>query len=338
MAIGKRPPLTVLMPVYNGAKFLQRAIGSIRAQTFRGFEFLIVDDGSTDGSPQILRAHALKDRRIRILRNPRNLGLVASLNRGLKEARSPFVARFDSDDFSRPSRLGRQWDYLHRHPDCVVLGTQVKWVNPKGMEVMRSRYPQEDAEIREAFFSYRCVLQHTTTMYRRFGDMAYREGSYPAEDYDFFLRMLEKGRAHILDEFLVDMTLNPGGISSGNRIQQILAVREGRKSLVQRMRHGRELGPPRSFRSPAPLRWRILNRLFLEKWRTRNKAANYILSALICLLSPIYFLHTYFLKRFTRHLHPRAYERFLALPGLPAPRQSRAGFEGQNLVKKAVPK
>ncbi|GEM_PF-2523799 len=313
MATGRKPLLTVLMPVYNGEKFLERALRSILSQTFRGFEFLIVDDGSTDGSPKILGAYARKDRRIRTLRNPRNLGLVPSLNRGLKAARSPVIARFDSDDFSRPERLERQFQYLRRHPDCVVLGSQVRWVNPEGAEVMKSRYPVEDGEIRKAFFHFGCVLQHTTTMYRNPQGLAYREAAYPAEDYDFFLRMMERGKAHVVDEFLVDMTLNPQGISSRNRIQQVLAVREARQLLLQRMRHGRELGPPRSFRPPAPLRWRIVNRLFLEKWRRSSKPVNYFLLSLICLLSPAYFLHNYFSKRFARYLHPREYQRFMAL-------------------------
>lgn len=335
MATGRKPVLTVVMPVYNGKKFLKRSIGSILSQTLRDFEFLIINDGSTDGSDLLLQACARRDRRIRILRNPRNLGLVESLNRGLKEARAPLIARFDCDDFSRPERLEKQLKYLLQHPDCAVLGTQVRWVDPQGKETMRSHFPAEDREIREAFFSYKCVLQHTTTLFRKIGGLAYRDATYPAEDYDFFLRLLEKGKGHVLNEFLVDMTLNPQGISAGNRIQQVLAVREVRKLLVQRMAKGRELDPPRSFRSRGSLRFRIINRLFLGKWRTRNRPVNYLFLSLICLLSPAYFLHNYFSKRFTRHFHPEEYERFLALPGLPAFGGNRAGLEGKVLSKKA---
>ena len=99
------PRVTVLMSVYNGRAFLNRSVSSILRQTYRDFEFLVIDNCSADDSYALLESYARQDARIRLLRNDRNVGLAASLNRGLKEARGEFIARMDADDSARPERL-----------------------------------------------------------------------------------------------------------------------------------------------------------------------------------------------------------------------------------------
>src|ERR1043165_9066720 len=116
------PHVTVLMAVYNGEPFLAKAIDSILAQTYEDFELLVVDDGSTDATPDIVRSYG--DRRVRTVRNPRNIGLARSLNVGLAEARGALVARHDADDLSYPDRFRRQVEFLAAHPDVAVLGTR----------------------------------------------------------------------------------------------------------------------------------------------------------------------------------------------------------------------
>lgn len=110
------------MSVYNGERFLADAIRSILAQSFGDFEFLILDDGSTDSSRSIIAGFAASDSRIRpIIRE--NRGLIASLNQLLEEARAPLIARMDADDISHPERFSRQISFLAGHPDHGVLGT-----------------------------------------------------------------------------------------------------------------------------------------------------------------------------------------------------------------------
>jgi len=108
------PSLTVLMPVYNGGEFLRGAVESILGQTYSNFEFLIVDDGSTDESLEICRG--FRDPRIRLEENGRNLGLIATLNRGLDLAEGDYIARMDSDDVSFPARLARQVQFMEDNP------------------------------------------------------------------------------------------------------------------------------------------------------------------------------------------------------------------------------
>jgi glycosyltransferase involved in cell wall biosynthesis len=123
------PKLTVLMPVYNGQRYLREAIESILGQTFSDFEFLIVDDGSRDGTSAILRSY--RDDRIRVIENGGNLGLIETLNKGLQMARGQYVARMDADDVSLPRRLERQLDYMEQHRDVCVVSSYYRHIDEK---------------------------------------------------------------------------------------------------------------------------------------------------------------------------------------------------------------
>ena len=115
------PAISVAMSVYNGEQFLAEAIDSVLAQTFRDFELLVLDDGSSDSTPTIIKAYAAKDARIRpIIRE--NRGLIASLNQLLDESRAPLVARMDTDDVCLPERFAQQIAFLNMHPDYGVVG------------------------------------------------------------------------------------------------------------------------------------------------------------------------------------------------------------------------
>jgi len=117
----KEPKVTVLMPVYNGEKYLNEAIDSILGQTFKDFKFLIINDGSTDGTADILKSY--KDSRIKVTNNEKNIGLTKSLNKGLKMAKSEYIARMDADDISLPTRLQKQVEFMDSHPKVGVCGT-----------------------------------------------------------------------------------------------------------------------------------------------------------------------------------------------------------------------
>src|SRR5688572_53842 len=119
-----QPLVTVLMPVYNAERFLSEAIDSILQQSLTDFEFLIIDDGSTDCSREIINAY--KDDRIRLVQNESNLAITASLNKGIHLARASLIARMDADDISYPERLQKQYNYLSNHPDCALLSTSAR--------------------------------------------------------------------------------------------------------------------------------------------------------------------------------------------------------------------
>lgn len=124
------PALSVVMSVYNGSAYLEVAVRSILTQTFQDFEFIIVDDCSSDDTPEILEKLASADPRIRILRLEQNRQIAGALNAGLELARAPLIARMDADDISYPTRLMRQMAIMDEDPDLVLLGTSIRHVDP----------------------------------------------------------------------------------------------------------------------------------------------------------------------------------------------------------------
>ena len=186
------PPVTVLMSVHNGEPFLREAVDSILAQTFGDFEFIIVDDGSTDGTGAILRSYT--DPRIVILNNERCLTLPVSLNRGLWAARSPLVARADADDVYLPTRLAKQMRYMDSNPQVGVASSAFYATDEIGRVLAVHRVPCRDREIKLKLI-WASPLAHPVTIYRRELVLAvggYDEKFWVAQDYDLWARLSER--------------------------------------------------------------------------------------------------------------------------------------------------
>lgn len=189
--------ITVLMPAFNRDRFVGEAIESVVAQDFATFELVIVDDGSTDRTPEILRAWAQRDPRIVVVTAPQNEGIPKALNRGLRAARAPYVARLDSDDRMLPGRLAAQAAILDAHADVVLVSCAYDLIDVDGNYLDRwaGGEPHEVA----AFFLnfYNIVGGGGQVMFRR--DDVLAEGGYAeayagSEDYDLWVRMLRRGR------------------------------------------------------------------------------------------------------------------------------------------------
>src|SRR5580704_15894010 len=134
-----RPVISVLMPAYNTERYILQSVQSVLGQTFEDFELLVIDDCSTDATAKILSS--IDDRRLRVLRNERNLGVVGSLNHGMGQARGRYIARIDADDLCLPTRFAKQKTYLDLHPDVVMVGTEMSVLD--GGQVRRSRLPPD---------------------------------------------------------------------------------------------------------------------------------------------------------------------------------------------------
>jgi glycosyltransferase involved in cell wall biosynthesis len=193
------PAISVLIPVRNAAATLDEALGSIVAQTFRDWEALLVDDGSTDDTPRLLAAWSRRDTRFRLLRNRDGLGLVPSLNRALEAARAPVLARMDADDVSLPTRLERQLARLDAG-NVAAVGCGIRYFPEEQVMDGARRYaawlnslvtPEEHD--RDIFVE--CPLAHPTMLFR--ADRVRCLGGYQArgwpEDYDLCLRLWEAG-------------------------------------------------------------------------------------------------------------------------------------------------
>jgi glycosyltransferase involved in cell wall biosynthesis len=210
------PLLSVLMPCYNAAGTLDEALESLACQTLSDFEVIAVDDGSSDATPQILRAWAARDDRIRLL-SQQHAGIVAALSAGLAACCAPYVARMDTDDRSLPERLARQYAYLQAHPQVGVVSCRVRGFPVEGvrqgfqiyMEWLNSLLTDEDIR-REIFVE--SPLPHPSVVFRREGVLevgGYQERGWP-EDYDLWLRLYLAGtRFAKLDEVLLEWREHP---------------------------------------------------------------------------------------------------------------------------------
>lgn len=202
--------ITVLMPVYNAERHLREAIDSILAQSFKPFEFLIIDDGSTDRSASIIASY--RDERIRFLRNETNMGISATLNKGIALSSCELIARMDADDVSHPQRLQKQFGFMKRNPECALLSTWARVVNEAGKFVRLERY-------RSNFYYYNltfeCWIYHPTVMFRKSAVEEVGMYSMPySEDYDLFWKMSTHFRIANLCEALVDYRLSSTSLNA----------------------------------------------------------------------------------------------------------------------------
>ncbi len=194
--------ITVVMPVYNGELYVAEAIRSILAQSVDDFELVVIDDGSKDRTLDVIRSHG--DPRLRLLVNPINAGVTASLNRGLDAAESVYVARMDADDISLPGRFAKQVAFMDAHPDVGVCSGGIQWF---GAGDARSWIPPPDHDSVVCRLIFDSALPHPCTMLR--SDVLRRfalryDPAYPyAEDYELWTRCASVTRFHNLQEPLL---------------------------------------------------------------------------------------------------------------------------------------
>lgn len=188
----KSPKISVIMAVYNGMPYLREAVKSILNESYKNFEFIIVNDKSTDSTLKYLES--LKDKRVIIINNPKNLGLARSLNKALKAAKGAYIARMDADDISLPNRLETQIRYLEDNPQVALCGCWAELIDEKGNKIGAKRYPIKPEKIKSTLLHYSCIIHPTFFARREF----YKElkGYDPkfdfAEDYELLMRARNK--------------------------------------------------------------------------------------------------------------------------------------------------
>lgn len=237
------PALSVAMSVYNGERFLADAIESVLAQSFAAFEFLILDDGSDDGSLAIAQEYAARDPRIRVLARP-NRGLVASLNELLAEARAPIVARMDADDLSMPGRFARQMAFLEANPDHGVVGSWSRDIDEHGQlwRVGGRDHPETHAAFLDNVRHGGPLLCHPAVMYRR--ELVRAVGGYHrafrhCEDLDLWLRLASVTRIANLPERLLCYRHYAGQVSKKYATEQQVGA-----AIAYEAWRARDLGRP----------------------------------------------------------------------------------------------
>lgn len=230
------PTLSVLMPVYNAERYLAEAMESILQQTFTDFEFLIINDGSTDRSLSILQRYAAEDPRIRLVSRA-NTGYVQALNEMLALAEGEFIARMDADDISLPNRFAHQVEFLQQQPDVVCVGGAQAWIDEAGRFLSCLSAPQEDSEIQRLALAGHTPINHPSAMMRRSAVLqigGYDPNLCPAEDLDLWLRLGEIGKLANLSETVLKYRQHDQSVSERQHATQTQQKRKACENAWQR--------------------------------------------------------------------------------------------------------
>jgi glycosyltransferase involved in cell wall biosynthesis len=248
------PTVSVVMPVYNTEAYLGDALDSILAQTFTDWELICVDDGSNDGSLDVLRRYERADPRIRVISRP-NTGGARARNDGIALARGRYIAAMDSDDIALAERLRRQVDYMESHPECVGLGAAVRIVGPDLMPIKDELKALDHETIdHQTLTGSGMSIRHPVAMFRTEAVRSiggYREECFVNEDGDLYLRLAEIGRLANLPDFLLQYRLRLGSIC---RTQLALQLQCWPKLIRDaRIRRGLPVGPDIVVRKQATI-------------------------------------------------------------------------------------
>ncbi len=218
--------ISIILPTYNSAHTIARAVRSVLAQTYTDWELLVIDDGSTDDTDGTVKA--LTDPRIIYIKQEQNLGLQKTLNHGLALAKGEYIARIDADDFwNDPDKLQTQVSFLDAHRDHVLVGTGIITIDANGRELTRTLLPETDQDIRERILGKNCFA-HSSVLFRKGVDRYSEDISVRhAEDYDLWMRLGLAGSMANIAQYMTTLTVTPSTVTARNRVAQakrILAI------------------------------------------------------------------------------------------------------------------
>jgi glycosyltransferase involved in cell wall biosynthesis len=233
------PRISVIMAVYNSADVLSETLDSLQHQTYRDWELICVDDGSTDNSLQLLRDRAVRDDRIRLHQLEQNLGLTKALIRGCELAKAEYLARQDAGDLSLPNRLEKQVYFLDENPGVVAVGSGIARMGPRGEKLLDHIEHLTPEQVTQRFLQSGKAIVHAGAMFRRSAYVAcggYRKEFRVAQDIDLWYRMTEYGLLAEIDEVLFAVRIDASGITALNNDRQHALAAIARASHEARRR------------------------------------------------------------------------------------------------------
>lgn len=242
------PPLTVFTPFYKDLDYFDQTIDSVLSQSYGDFEYLMLTDGPQEDARRI--EQTWRDPRVRIVVSPERLGLSGSRNAGLKQARGKLIAFIDADDFCEPGRLQKQIDFMRAHPDHVLVGSALRYIDESSRTIGHRRYPEHDGQIKKRLVAVNCIAQ-PSVMARR--DALLDAGGYTtdfpfAEDYALWMRLARFGKFHNLQEELVAYRIH---LKSGKHRLLRPALRDSTRLKIHAIRHYGFSPSPRALASIA---------------------------------------------------------------------------------------
>ena len=225
--------ITILMPVYNGETYLRETMDSVLAQTYSDFVFLIINDGSTDQTEQIILSY--QDARILYCKNDKNLGLVATLNKGIDLVHTEYLARMDADDLWHPSKLEKQIQLLDSRPDVGLCGTSIRKFGAFEGDFI---FPVDNEGLKVGFLFY-CCMSHPSVVFRmsflKESGLRYKADYFPAEDYKMWTDCLDKTQIYNIPEVLVYYRQHTSQITQDSNTQQLTQTNKIRLEMLDRI-------------------------------------------------------------------------------------------------------
>ncbi len=224
------PLVSVIMPVYNAEKFLRESIDSILRQTFQDFEFIIINDGSTDSSQNIIDEYTLRDVRIIAIKQE-NHGVVYTANKGISLARGEYIARMDADDVSFPDRLRQQVNILNQHPTTVLVCSNFEIFDDNGEYRYRELVPPENNEIQRALYLRNPIANGSTLIRKKSLVEAGLFDEIFAEDFHMWIKLSKLGHFESTGSMLYRWRMNPSGLTLTNNE---LSMDQGKQYIADR--------------------------------------------------------------------------------------------------------
>lgn len=235
MSGNERPDVSVLMPVYNGEKFISESIESVLNQTFRNFELIIIDDCSEDQSAHIIKQY--DDRRIKYFRNEKNLGQTLSLNKGIKLAKGNYIARIDQDDISDGRRLEHQLNFLESNPEYGLCGTLAKVIDATGIFFYKVSTDSNDPEYLKCKLFFENVIFHSSAFFssRLAKKLLYDPSIKIAQDYDLWVKIVQNKKVGLINEYLVSLRKHGNNASEVLSEQTVMDIKKVLSHQLKRL-------------------------------------------------------------------------------------------------------
>jgi glycosyltransferase involved in cell wall biosynthesis len=279
LAVTGFPKVTVVIPVYNREKYVGIAVDSILSQTFSDFELLVIDDGSTDGSIDVVLSYS--DPRIRLVRNNANLGVSTTRNKGIQLARSEYLAFLDSDDWAHPERLAKQTAFLDNHPDYAAVGSWIEWMSEEGCRSGRIKRKPTSPEVIASWRLFQQGIENSASMARTdvLRAFRHREEFDICEDFEIWARISADHKLATLPEVLVLRRMHAGQLTqekAARTEERRLAIYAAQLHLLNVSFTDADLKRHSLLRSMRKQRFRpdLIYLEWAESWLLRLQAAN----------------------------------------------------------------
>ena len=216
--------ISVVMPVYNAELYLKKSIYSILNQSYKNFEFLILDDNSNDNSKKIIKSFSEIDNRIKVFEQKTNIGVTNALNFLIKKTKYNYIARMDADDISHTNRFSKQLNFLQNNQNCSVVGSYIKLIDNKDKLLGKVKYPISSDLIKKKLINKSCIPHPACMFNSKFlkSVNGYRQMLEPAEDYDLWTRLSIISDLHNIPEYLFSYRVNESGISNKRSFEQFI--------------------------------------------------------------------------------------------------------------------